>query len=128
MTRRLPALRPVGGVAEWSNAAVLKTVERVSVPWVRIPPPPPLAAPPFSLTILIARLQQSALSALIAEVCSLSEQKVVLVKVGKLGVQERQRVAAAEINNHAGTNLTCSAKNLCKSIKRRTITIQLNAI
>ena len=31
-----------GGVAEWSIAAVLKTVERASVPWVRIPPPPPL--------------------------------------------------------------------------------------
>lgn len=30
-----------GGVAEWSIAAVLKTVERESVPWVRIPPPPP---------------------------------------------------------------------------------------
>ena len=32
-----------GGVAEWSIATVLKTVERESVPWVRIPPPPPLA-------------------------------------------------------------------------------------
>ena len=31
---------PFGGVAEWSMAAVLKTVERVSVPGVRIPPPP----------------------------------------------------------------------------------------
>ena len=30
-----------GGVAEWLNAAVLKTVERASVPGVRIPPPPP---------------------------------------------------------------------------------------
>ena len=30
-----------GGVAEWSIATVLKTVERESVPWVRIPPPPP---------------------------------------------------------------------------------------
>ncbi len=30
-----------GGVAEWSIAAVLKTAERASVPWVRIPPPPP---------------------------------------------------------------------------------------
>jgi hypothetical protein len=29
-------------VAEWSIATVLKTVERESVPWVRIPPPPPL--------------------------------------------------------------------------------------
>ncbi len=33
---------PAGGVAEWLNAAVLKTVVRESVPWVRIPPPPPL--------------------------------------------------------------------------------------
>ena len=31
-----------GGVAEWSNALVLKTSVRESVPWVRIPPPPPL--------------------------------------------------------------------------------------
>ncbi len=30
-----------GGVAEWSNAAVLKTVEGASPPGVRIPPPPP---------------------------------------------------------------------------------------
>src|SRR5438270_13443168 len=29
-----------GGVAEWSNAAVLKTAEGASSPWVRIPPPP----------------------------------------------------------------------------------------
>ena len=31
-----------GEVAEWSNAAVLKTVERESVPRVRIPVSPPL--------------------------------------------------------------------------------------
>ena len=30
-----------GGVPEWSNGAVSKTVVRASVPWVRIPPPPP---------------------------------------------------------------------------------------
>ena len=30
-----------GGVAEWLKAAVLKTVERLRVPGVRIPPPPP---------------------------------------------------------------------------------------
>jgi hypothetical protein len=29
-----------GGVPERSNGAVLKTVGRASVPWVRIPPPP----------------------------------------------------------------------------------------
>jgi hypothetical protein len=28
-------------VAEWFKAAVLKTAERASVPWVRIPPRPP---------------------------------------------------------------------------------------
>ena len=32
-----------GDLAEWSNAAVLKTVGRESVPWVRIPQSPPLA-------------------------------------------------------------------------------------
>jgi hypothetical protein len=31
-----------GGLAEWSNAPVLKTGVRESVPWVRIPRPPPL--------------------------------------------------------------------------------------
>ena len=31
-----------GGVPERSNGAVSKTVVRVNVPWVRIPPPPPL--------------------------------------------------------------------------------------
>lgn len=33
--------RPVGWVAEWLKAAVLKTAVRASVPWVRIPPHPP---------------------------------------------------------------------------------------
>ena len=32
----------VGGVAEWLNAPVLKTDVGESLPWVRIPPPPPL--------------------------------------------------------------------------------------
>ena len=32
----------IGGVAEWSNAPVLKTDGRESVPRVRIPVPPPL--------------------------------------------------------------------------------------
>ena len=31
----------VGGVAEWLNAPVLKTDVGESLPWVRIPPPPP---------------------------------------------------------------------------------------
>jgi hypothetical protein len=31
-----------GGVAEWFKATVLKTVVSERVPWVRIPPPPPL--------------------------------------------------------------------------------------
>ena len=30
----------LGGVAERSNAAVLKTAEAFGSPWVRIPPPP----------------------------------------------------------------------------------------
>ena len=33
--------RSVGGVAEWLNAPVLKTDVGESLPWVRIPPPPP---------------------------------------------------------------------------------------
>ena len=38
----VPAYAPsVGGVAEWSNAPVLKTDAGVTLPWVRIPPPPP---------------------------------------------------------------------------------------
>src|SRR5438093_715636 len=32
----------IGGVAERSNAAVLKTAEAARLPWVRIPPPPPI--------------------------------------------------------------------------------------
>src|SRR4051795_2104937 len=35
-----------GGVAEWTNAAVLKTVDPGPPgPWVRIPPPPPPRLP-----------------------------------------------------------------------------------
>ena len=34
------AVSPLGGVAERSNAAVLKTAEAARLPWVRIPPPP----------------------------------------------------------------------------------------
>ncbi len=37
---RSPYKPRLGGVAEWSIAAVLKTVEHVSVPGVRIPLPP----------------------------------------------------------------------------------------
>ena len=32
---------PCGGMAEWTMAAVLKTVMQVTVSWVRIPLPPP---------------------------------------------------------------------------------------
>jgi hypothetical protein len=40
-----------GEVAEWSNAPVLKTGVRASVPWVRIPPSPPyFLAPCRTLT------------------------------------------------------------------------------
>ena len=35
-----PYTDPLGGVPERSNGAVLKTVGRASVPWVRIPAPP----------------------------------------------------------------------------------------
>ena len=33
----------IGGVAEWLNAPVLKTDVGESLPWVRIPPPPPFS-------------------------------------------------------------------------------------
>ena len=40
--------RRAGGVAEWFKAPVLKTGVGASPPWVRIPPPPPLAdCPPW---------------------------------------------------------------------------------
>lgn len=35
----------IGGVLEWSNRTVSKTVVRATVPWVRIPPPPPFSLP-----------------------------------------------------------------------------------
>jgi hypothetical protein len=38
-----------GWVAEWFKAAVLKTAEGVSLPWVRIPPHPPGRSPAHSL-------------------------------------------------------------------------------
>jgi hypothetical protein len=34
-----------GEVPEWSNGTVSKTVVRVTVPWVRIPPSPPVIKP-----------------------------------------------------------------------------------
>lgn len=37
-----PYKRPPGEVPEWSIGTVSKTVVRASVPWVRIPPSPPL--------------------------------------------------------------------------------------
>ncbi len=40
--------RRTGGVAEWSNAAVSKTVIGASLSRVRIPPPPPV----FSYNVL----------------------------------------------------------------------------
>src|SRR5207248_2196990 len=38
------AVSSAGGVAERSNAAVLKTAEVARLPWVRIPPPPHLVS------------------------------------------------------------------------------------
>ena len=65
----LRAHRPCGGVAEWLNAAVSKTVSPVlPVTRVRIPPPPPFSVPiysriqaPFSLftLALVSSLTQS---------------------------------------------------------------------
>ena len=44
----------VGGVAEWLNAPVLKTDVGESLPWVRIPPPPPYT--PYSYIYLANRI------------------------------------------------------------------------
>jgi hypothetical protein len=38
----LPAIHDCGGMAEWSMAAVLKTVRGASPSWVRILLPPPI--------------------------------------------------------------------------------------
>ena len=40
--KNLYIISVIGGVAEWLNAPVLKTDVGESLPWVRIPPPPPL--------------------------------------------------------------------------------------
>ena len=43
--------RTRGGVAEWFKAAVLKTAVPETVPWVRIPPPPPHSNPTPSRSV-----------------------------------------------------------------------------
>ena len=58
--RGIYAHRTVGGVAEWFNAPVLKTDVRGSVPWVRIPPPPPFS----QLYVLAHTLENKGLSAI----------------------------------------------------------------
>ncbi len=40
--KRQCGVSPAGRVAEWFKAAVLKTAVGVSLPWVRIPPLPPI--------------------------------------------------------------------------------------
>ena len=40
-------LKFLGGMPEWFIGAVLKTVVRLNVPWVRIPPPPNLKVSPL---------------------------------------------------------------------------------
>ena len=52
-----------GGVAEWLKAAVLKTAVRGTVPWVRIPPPPPT----FASARFSSRLGWQAASASVIE-------------------------------------------------------------
>ena len=44
-----------GGVAEWLNAPVLKTDVGESLPWVRIPPPPPQFLSKLLIYIKISR-------------------------------------------------------------------------
>ena len=57
-----------GGVAEWLNAAVLKTVERANVPGVRIPPPPPVVSEAFVGSVGLGRSPLLASGRLVVEV------------------------------------------------------------
>ena len=68
--RRLPTSRPhtCGGVAERFKATVLKTVVRASVPWVRIPLPPP-ETPIFSYTFSVSANRLAPLIALYNAFC-----------------------------------------------------------
>ena len=68
--RRLPTSRPhtCGGVAERFKATVLKTVVRASVPWVRIPLPPP-ATPAFSHKFSVSANRLALLIALYNAFC-----------------------------------------------------------
>jgi hypothetical protein len=53
-----------GEVAEWFKAAVLKTAVRESVPWVRIPPSPPID--PHLLLFITLKTMTTAIEALYA--------------------------------------------------------------
>lgn len=50
----MPTYYIYGGVAEWSKAAVLKTVEGLRPPWVRIPPPPLVQKSTFGVHFLLS--------------------------------------------------------------------------
>src|SRR4029077_2512270 len=58
---------PLGGVAERSNAAVLKTAEVARLPWVRIPPPP--------LSVTTDRKWQQAACGCAGETCRAARPK-----------------------------------------------------
>ena len=60
--RREPYLYCPGGVAERSNAAVLKTAEGASSPWVRIPPPPQAGVQNLAIVGRAARASRDALT------------------------------------------------------------------
>ncbi len=62
-----PKKPPSGGLAEWSNAPVLKTDEGESPPRVRIPEPPP-----FFIFVRFDRAALSGFFLLFLWVCSLS--------------------------------------------------------
>ena len=64
---------PVGGVAEWLNAPVLKTDVGESLPWVRIPPPPPELFL-FKNNILI-RIRINLLDPLLDQVSGFGDEK-----------------------------------------------------
>ena len=88
-------------MAEWSNAAVLKTVEGESLPGVRIPPPPP----PTILSVFHAGAAFSAPFALVTcVVFQLGHDPVIRTKPRELSLhdQECERYLAVPQGRGAG--------------------------
>ena len=68
-------MSPHGEVPEWSNGTVSKTVVRVTVPWVRIPPSPPIS--------------KTSLAFWLAKGCSRPDMELVKRRIDGLYVLER---------------------------------------